>query len=239
MSKNKLVALILGGSGGIGLAVASLLSKNSFDVVLAARSDDKLVEAANRVGCHHLNMDVTKSENVKLGFATLSTQFGRLDLLVNAVGMRAKMTSSKRMMPITRMTVDDWEAQNEIHGLGCFLCSQQALKIMRKQGAGNIVNIASIAAKAPLVPGYSAYGAAKAAMVNFTKSLNKEGNRYGIRATALSPTYVDTPLLAGVDMESKQMMSPDVVAETVLYLSRLPSNVVIQEIVLDTLLAHK
>ena len=117
---------------------------------------------------------------------------------------------------------------------GSFLCSQQGLKIMRKQKSGAICNISSLGAKIPRV-GFAAYGAAKAGLVNLTLHINQEANQYGVRATSICPTYVDTPLLAGAALETQQMIAPEAIADAIVFLWRLPSNVLIQELVLETL----
>lgn len=233
MTQQNATALIIGGSGGIGQATAYQLKQHNFQVVLAGRNEAKLAKAAEGTDFYLQVIDVTNTEQIKAGFTVVQEKFGSLDLLVNAAGVRT------RLMPLPRLQDADWDEQHAIHSRGCFLTSQQALKMMRKQKFGTVVNIASVAAKAPVVPGYAAYGAAKAAMVNLTMSLNKEGNPYGVRATALCPTYVDTPLWEGVDMANQQLLTPDVIAKTILFLWQLPQNVLIQELTVDVFLPSK
>ena len=220
------VGLITGGSGGIGQAIGHLLQVHGFQVILASRSQEKLSMATAGTDFMPLIMDVTDPVQVKKGFTEIMDKWGRLDLLVNAAGIT-------KFAPLARMHVDDWDAQFAVHSRGSFLCAQQALKIMRKQKSGAIVNIASLGAKLPRV-GFAAYGAAKAALVNLTLNLNQEGGAYGIRVTTICPTYVNTPMLVGADLAPQQMLSPEVVAEAILFLWRLPPNVLIQELVLET-----
>lgn len=220
------VALITGGSGGIGRAVGEQLQQQGFQVALAGKSLKKLTEATVGTDFLPLTMDVTIAEQVEEGFKQIVQEWGRLDVLVNAAG-----TSSFSLLMRTKLA--DWEAQFAVHSRGSFLCSQQALKIMRKQKSGSIFNIASLGAKLPR-PGFAAYGAAKAALVNLTLNINAEAGRYGVKATALCPTYVDTPLLAGAELSPEQMLPPEAIAQAILFLWQLPAQVLIQKLVIET-----
>lgn len=225
-SDNVPTALITGGSGGIGLAIAHCLKREGFAIALAGRSKERLEVATLDTNFLGLPMDVTDVNQVERGFAKFFQKFGRLDVLINAAGI-------SKFSPLLRMKVEDWDAQFAVHMRGSFLCSQQALKIMRKQKSGSIFNISSLGAKVPRA-GFAGYGAAKAGLVNLTLHINQEANHYGVKATALCPTYVDTPLLAGASLEPEQMISPEAIASAILFLWNLPPNVLIQELVLET-----
>ena len=105
---------------------------------------------------------------------------------------------------------------------------------MRRQKSGTIINIASVAASAPVMPGYAGYAAAKAAMVNLTRSINLEAGQYGVRATALCPTFVDTPVWAAAEMDKSLTLSPDAVAQAVLFLCHLPPGTLVEQLELGT-----
>jgi NAD(P)-dependent dehydrogenase (short-subunit alcohol dehydrogenase family) len=94
-----------------------------------------------------------------------------------------------------------------------------------------------MAAHGPLVPGYGGYAAAKASMVSLTKSINVEAGRHGIRATALCPTYVDTPLWDGSTVARDSMLPADAIAHSVVFLCQLPPGVLIE--VLDLAVAPR
>lgn len=220
------VALITGGTGGMGQAIAQLLQAHDFQLILSSRNPDSLVAATSNPPFMPLKMDVTDAAQVEQGFRKIVDEYGRLDLLVNAAGVT-------QFSPLLRMQVEDWDAQFAVHARGSFLCSQQALKLMRKQKSGTIVHISSLAAKLSKA-GFAAYGAAKAALVNLNLNLNAEAGRYGVRSTVLCPTYVDTPMLADANLDALQMIPPSVIAETILFLWHLPDYVLIPELVIDT-----
>lgn len=221
------VALITGGTGGMGHAIAQLLQAHDFQLILASRNPDSLTASTSSTPFMPLRMDVTDATQVEQGFRKISDEYGRLDLLVNAAG-------TTQFSPLLRMQVEDWDAQFAVHARGSFLCSQQALKLMRKQKSGTIVHISSLAAKLSKA-GFAAYGAAKAALVNLNLNLNAEAGRYGVRSTVLCPTYVDTPMLADANLDALQMIPSAVIAESILFLWRLPAHVLVPELVMDTI----
>lgn len=225
-SDNPPTALITGGSGTIGLAIAHQLKREGFAVALAGRSRESLDRATLDTNFLGLSMNVTDVNQVERSFAEFFQKFGRLDILINAAGI-------SKFSPLLRMKVEDWDEQFAVHMRGSFLCSQQALKIMRKQKSGSIFNISSLGAKVPRA-GFASYGAAKAGLVNLTLHINQEANQYGVRSTVLCPTYVDTPLLEGASLDPSQMLPPEAIAETILFLWNLPHNVLIQELVIET-----
>ena len=144
LDNNRPTALITGGYGGIGSAIAHRLKQEGFAIALAGRSREKLDAATLSTDCLGLQMDVADSKQVEQGFAELLQKFERLDLLINAAGI-------SKFSPLLRMKVEDWDVQFAVHMRGSFLCSQQALKIMRKQKSGAICNISSLGAKIPRV----------------------------------------------------------------------------------------
>lgn len=226
----KPVALVVGGGGAIGGAIAAALAGEGLRVVVAGR---RAAEQAASGVAEAIAMDVGDAQQVADGFEQLLSRYGRLDLLVNGAGILTKMSLLLRMKP------EEWDQQHAVHSRGAFLASQQAAKIMRKQRQGRIVNIASVAADAPVVPGYSGYAAAKAGMVSLTKSLNMELNGYGVQATAVCPTYVDSPTWEQSGMDKAKMLQPEDVAAAVLFLWRLPSRVRVESLELETPVAGR
>lgn len=220
------IALITGGTGGIGQAIAHHLNTYDFHVVIASRhsmADDAVAQTTSQ---WPIVMDVTDPLQVEQGFRQVTDQFGRLDVLINGAG-------GTNFKPIVRMDSADWDAQFAVHTRGSFLCSQQALKLMKRRKSGLIIHISSLAAQMPK-PGYAAYGAAKAALVNFSHHLNAEVGRHGIRSTVLCPSYVDTPLLGEHSLDPKTLIPPTVVAEAIGFLWQLPAHILLPELTFNT-----
>jgi len=231
ISNTKGFALLTGGTGAIGQAIARRLDAEGWNIGIAARDASKVAQSVEGTSWLPIVMDVTKEDEVVAGFEKASEAVGRIDLLVNAAGIRT------RLSPLLRLSAGAWDEQHQLHSRGAFLTSRQAMALMRRQQSGMIVNIASIAAHRPVVPGYGGYAAAKASMVSLTKSINVEAGRYGIRATALCPTYVDTPLWEGANMPPDSMLHVDAIARSVLFLCQLPPGTLVE--VLDLTVASR
>lgn len=228
MSEHPPVAVICGGTGAIAETIARRLDQAAWKIAMVGRDRARAEHAVEATDWRVFVMDVTDAEQVASGFQQITASFGRVDLLVNAAGVPVPLA------PLMRIRADDWDRQHAVHSRGALLTSQQALKIMRRQRSGTIVNIASVAAAAPVMPGYAGYAAAKAAMVSLTRSINLEAGQYGIRATALCPTFVDTPVWAGANLDKHLMLSPDAVAQAVLFLCQLPGGTLIEQLDLNT-----
>ena len=218
-------ALVIGGTGAIGQAIAEKLASDGFSVVVASRSAADAPETSSAAGS--MVLDITDAEQVQKAFAEYAEKYSRLDLLVNAVGVPL------RRSPLLRLSLDDWELQQALHSRGTLVAAQQAGKLMKKQRSGRIVNIASLAAISPVEPGHSAYAVAKAAMVSLNQCLNQELNQYGVQSTAVCPTYVETPVWAEADMDKSKMLQPEDVASVVSFLGQLPAGVRIESMVLE------
>ena len=214
--------------GAIAQAVARTLGQDNWDVVIVGRDQTKTETCVEGTEWRPVVMDVTDPGRVATGFKEIVESFGRIDLLINAAGVPVPLA------PLMRVKVDDWDQQHAVHSRGALLTSQQALKIMRRQKSGTIINIASIAASTPVMPGYAGYAAAKAAMVNLTRSINLEAGKYGVRSTALCPTFVDTPVWEAANMDKSLMLSTDTVAQAVLFLCKLPPGSVVELLELTT-----
>ena len=152
--------------------------------------------------------------------------FGPPSILINNAGVGA-------WGEITELTEADWDRAHAINLKGAFLCTREALPPMRsRKDGGWIINIASVAGKVGFA-GSSAYCSSKFGLIGFTESLAREEAQNGIRATAICPGYVDTPLVADADVPAEKMILPDDIAATVLYLLNLSPNVAIREIVME------
>jgi NAD(P)-dependent dehydrogenase (short-subunit alcohol dehydrogenase family) len=219
-------ALVTGGSSGIGFAIASMLRENGFALTLASRTRTKVEAAAEILGAHAVTADVANADDCHRMVEEHRAQHGRLDVLVNSAGVGIGV-------PIDELETKHIDLQLNVNLRGTLLVTAAALPMLR-ESHGLIVNLASIAGTAPS-PQLPVYGAAKAAVINFTSALNRGEEQHGVRATALSPGFVDTPMTSWAPVPPDQMIRPEDCAEVVralLHLSpfaRLP-HVVIERV---------
>ena len=205
-------ALVTGGSSGIGLAIARMLHEEGYDLTLAARRPERLEAAADELGVHAVAVDVQDEADCARLVAAHLEAHGGLDVLVNSAGVgiagRIGDTSTKH-----------FDLQQSVNLRGAFLVTREALPALR-EAKGYVVNLASIAGTIP-TPGLATYGAAKAALISLTRSLAREEADTGVRATAVCPGFVDTPMASWTGLESELMIQPEDCAELVRSLLRL------------------
>jgi NAD(P)-dependent dehydrogenase (short-subunit alcohol dehydrogenase family) len=219
-------ALVTGGSSGIGLAIARALREDGYDLTLAARKRERLETAAAELGGHAVAADVAREEDCERIVSEHEQRFRRLDVLVNSAGVGVGAR-------IEDMETKQWNLQLDVNLRGAFLVTRSALPLL-KASRGVVVNVASIAGTIA-APGLSAYGAAKAGLISLTRSLNAEHADDGIRATAICPGFVDTPMAAWTGMTSEEMIQPEDCAEVVRLLLRLSPRARIPQVVIERL----
>ncbi|MEC4678880.1 MAG: SDR family oxidoreductase [Nitrospirota bacterium] len=224
------VALITGGSSGIGLAIAAVLLAEGMTVAITAREPKRLEKAAEALrakGGRVIAMptDVSQASEVSAFVNHVKDEIGRIDLLVNNAGIF-------RLGKIADLSEADWDAVQDINLKGAFLCTKAVLPIMKSQHSGYVVNISSVAGKTGFGEA-SAYCASKFGLIGLTESLLEEGVKDGIRATAICPGYVATPMVAGVDVPQSEMIPPEDIAKVVQSLLHLSPLTVIREIVVN------
>ena len=226
------VALITGGSSGIGKATAELFVREGALVVINGRFKEALESAADdvaRVGKRPLTVpgDVSKKDNVKAMFKKVIRAFGKLDILVNSAGVC-------RLGPLDAFDVSDWDEQMATNVRGTFLCCQEAARQMIAQKErGQIINIASYMG----IIGYptvSSYCASKHAVMGFTKAIAKELRIKGIRVSAICPRQVDTKMRRDLfpESDSSSWLSPVEIAEQILFVVTRPFMAGIPELVI-------
>ncbi|MHB8588298.1 MAG: SDR family NAD(P)-dependent oxidoreductase [Candidatus Dormibacteraceae bacterium] len=178
-------AVVTGGSGGIGRAVAAELRGRGWEVVSLSR----------REGC-----DISNEAQVKSAFGRIE----RLDALINCAAQLIKR-------PILQLTAADWDAQLDVGLRGAFLCSREAFRLMR-EGGGSIVMVSSLSGVtgAEKFPDMAAYVAAKSGLAGLAEALAVEGRPYGIRVNAISPGAVDTPMLRIAGVEGPRLQPAEV-----------------------------
>jgi len=218
-------ALITGGSSGIGLALGRMLLEEGFAVTLASRTGEKVEAAAAELGCGWLQTDVAKEEDCARVVAEHVERSGGLDLLVNSAGIGiAGRVEDAEIRHIDR--------QLNINLRGLVLVTRAAIPHLRSAAPGAwIVNLASIAGTAP-VPVLPIYAATKAAVISLTHSLNADLEADGIRAIALCPGFVDTPMAEFSGLPGEEMIQPEDCAEVVRMCLRLSPRASIGQVVI-------
>lgn len=205
-------ALITGGSSGIGLAIARMLAEEGHALTLAARRVERLEQAAAELDALAVAADVSREEDCARLVAAHLERHGGLDVLVNSAGVGVGGS-------LADLTTKHLDLQLDVNLRGAILVTREALPALR-DARGLVVNLASIAGTLP-TPGLGVYGATKAALIALTRTLAREEAGNGVRATALCPGFVDTPMAAWTELRADEMIRPDDCAELVRALLRL------------------
>jgi len=227
----KKVALVTGGGSGIGRAAAIALAREGYDVVVVGRRLERLQESVALAARENLRLiampaDVINPASVQSLFAALKARFGRLDVLFNNAG------TSAPAIPIEDLSVEQWSAVVETNLTGAFLCTQQAIKLMKTQDprGGRIINNGSISAHAPR-PNSAPYTATKHGMTGLTKSTSLDGRQYDIACGQIdignAATEMTEPMTSGVmqasgTIEVEPRIDVEQVARAVVFMASLP-----------------
>jgi NAD(P)-dependent dehydrogenase (short-subunit alcohol dehydrogenase family) len=228
------VAVVTGGSSGIGYATALALAAEGCSVVIAGRDEKKLRQAAESISPSKAGTaevvsqvcDVRDAQAVDELFAMVKKRFKHLDILVNNAGI------TQPVLSVEDTSIELWRDVIDTNLTSVFLCTKAALPLM-KRGA-TIVNNLSAGAK-QVFPNYATYSAAKRGALGFTLSLRQELIPRGIRVIALMPGATYTPMWEGYMPypPRERMMTPDTVAQTILYAVLLPPEANVSELLLD------
>src|SRR5215475_2398484 len=198
------VALVTGGSRGIGKAIVLELVSNSIKVAFTYQTNraaaDALYKEVQEQGGEIIGFqqDVTDFEGVKAVFAAVNDRFGRLDMLINNAGIT-------RDKPLAMMKEVDWQAVIETNLYGTINFSRAAVYAFMKQRSGRIVNITSVSGQTGL-PGQTNYSASKAGIIGFTKALAKEIAKSGITVNAVSPGFITTDMLEAMPEQLRNQL---------------------------------
>ena len=222
------IAVVTGAGSGVGKAAALALARDGFTVVLAGRRADKLHEVAAELDGTSLvaPTDVREPASIAALFAKVKETYGRLDLLFNNAGV------STRGMPIEEIPLERWLSVVATNLTGVFLCTQEAIKIMKAQNprGGRIINNGSISAHTPR-PGTAPYTATKHAITGLTKQTSLDCRAYDICCGQIDIGNAETPLtermVAGVlqpdgTRRPEPRMNADDVGRAVVYMAGLP-----------------
>ena len=224
------VVVVAGASSGMGRATALAAAREGADVVLAGRNAAALDEVAASSGGLAVPTDATDPEAVGRLVARALDRFGRIDALINAVGTNLRQRS------LGQLTAQSWAMMLDTNLTAAFNLTRAVVPPMRERGDGLIVHIASVAARRPDMSGVS-YQASKAGVAALAHATMEEERQNGIRVTALLPGLTDTPL--GLQLPTPpdpamlaRALKPEDIADTCLFLLRLPARAHVAELVL-------
>ena len=224
-------AVITGAGSGVGAAVAIALSKQGWRVALLGRRREALEAVAAQIpGALVIPCDVGNSDAVTEMGKQVLAEFGSVEALVNAAGTNVP----HRALEV--LSLSDYHEMMNANLNGAYYCTQAFLPQMRQRGSGTIVNIVSDAGKAASPKAGPGYVISKFGMAGLTSAINAEERSRGVRACAIFPGDIDTPILAKrpvvPDATARlKMMQPEDIAECVLLAINLPSRVIIEEMI--------
>jgi len=217
------VAVVTGGNSGMGRAIALGFAARGARVIVGDRGAALAVPSPDEAqpSLLYRQTDVSKPQEVRELIAFATSRFGRLDILVNNAGINGPL------VPLAELQDDDIDAVLGVNLKGTLYGLRYGLREMVKQGAGVIINIASVQGLRPIYAGGSIYAASKAAVVSLTRSAAHEYGQYGIRVIGVAPGPIDTPMLRAADPEGKiadavplhRIGTPQELANAVLWLA--------------------
>lgn len=222
------VAVVTGAGApdGIGLACARALVAEGASVVVAATSA-RVHDRARELDGPAFGVvgDLTRESDAAALVSTAVERFGRLDILVNNAGMTSTTTGWDADADVSLLTLDDWRASIARNLDTAFLVGSAAVPVMRRQGYGRIVTVASTTGVVSAMPGQASYAAAKAALVGLTRTLALELARDGVTANVVAPGYVATGSQLGFEVRAAaagpagRSGTPEEIAAAVLFLA--------------------
>jgi 3-oxoacyl-[acyl-carrier protein] reductase len=222
-------AIITGGSRGIGYAVAEALADRGMKLAVCSRTESELRDAekrlAGRTDVLAQPVDVSDERQVEAFVAAVRERLGPPYILVNNAGIFISLSLIEDTAP------KEFDETLDVNLRGTFLMTRAVLAEMKKRRDGYIFNVSSTSGKEGEYE-TSAYCASKFAMIGFTESLIEEARSYNVRACSICPDYVETPMTSDEDIPSEEMLRPEDIAKTVLWLLDLSPVSVVKEVAL-------
>lgn len=210
------IALVTGASSGIGRATALLLARSGARVAALARNADALDALCREAGDAMVPVpcDLEHEESIERAIAHVVARLGPVSILVNNAGHIEPRS-------LELMEIASWDRHFAVNVRAAYVAIRLVLPNMRKAGRGAIVNVSSISGVAgpEKFPGFTAYGASKAALIALTELLAVEVRGSGVRVNCISPGSVETPMLRRVAPSLDADMTPEEVAQTILFLA--------------------
>ena len=226
MSEDPNVAVVTGGSRGIGRAAVEALAEAGYQVFFCSRSDRSVEEALGELSSRFGDrvqgraVDVRSQERVDAWVAEVAERAGRIDVLVNNAGLA-------HFGPVDELTGDEWREVIDTNLSGTFYLLRAVAPVMKRQGEGFIVNVASLAGKNPFAGG-AAYNASKFGVVGLSDAAMLDLRQSGVRVAVLMPGSVDTAFHSRD--ERSWMMQPEDVAQAILDLLRMPPRTLLSRV---------
>ena len=217
------IALITGASRGIGKGIAEGFAREGAALILVARDLARLQQLEESLTAERRNVvvmqaDVTDERQVQEAFQRTMQLFGRLDILVNNAGVFDGG-------PLDELTLEAWEKVMAVNLRGPFLCTREALRIMKPQQGGRIINIGSISAQR-VRPNSAAYSTSKHGIWGLTQVTQLEGRPHGITCCCLHPGNVEVETLADTQRRKQEpVMQAEELAEVAITMAALPAHV--------------
>jgi NAD(P)-dependent dehydrogenase (short-subunit alcohol dehydrogenase family) len=216
------VAVVTGGTRGIGRAIAEALAGCGASVAICGRSEAGVAKAVAELGPKVVGKaaDVSNPEEVRALFEFVDERLGGLDILVNNAGLGV-------FSSVAETSLENWQRTIGVNLNGAFYCSREALLRFRQRGGGFIVNIGSLAGKNPFAGG-AAYNASKFGLNGFSEAMMLDHRHDNVRVSAILPGSVDTEF-GGLGGGSWKIAPPDI-AEIVLDVLRMPARTLISRV---------
>lgn len=217
------IALITGASRGIGKGIAEGFAREGAALILVARDLARLQQLEEALTAERRNVvvmqaDVTDEQQVQEAFQRTMQLFGRLDILVNNAGVFDGG-------PLDELTLEAWEKVMAVNLRGPFLCTREALRIMKPQQGGRIINIGSISAQR-VRPNSAAYSTSKHGIWGLTQVTQLEGRPHGITCCCLHPGNVEVETLADTQRRKQEpVMQAEELAEVAITMAALPAHI--------------
>jgi 3-oxoacyl-[acyl-carrier protein] reductase len=226
------VAVVTGSSKGIGYAIAEALARANADVVVSARNEQEVAEAAARLDALGagrvigIPADVGRLEQAHQLIRAATVELGGLDILVNNAGIGA-------FAPVDELEPETWDRLIATNLSGVFYCCHEAIPHLKARGNAWIINVGSLAGKNPFAGG-AAYNASKFGLVGFSEALMLDVRQHGIRVNYIMPgsvaTHFSGPSGGHQDRETDWMIQPEDIAQVVMGLLALPENALVSRV---------
>ena len=230
------VSIITGAGTGIGKVAAVMFAEAGSDLILAGRRQAPLDEVAELAREHGVDVEVRPTDledgdaAADLGKWSLE-RFGKVDILVNNAGHSSRVRSLRYVGP------DEWDSVFKVNVEGVYRLTQSVLANMIDRGTGTVITVSSMAALNPGLLGGAPYSAAKAASLNMIRGMNTELAKFGVRACAIMPGEVDTPILENrprppdADDRSTMMQAEDI-AQAIFLCAAMPQRTIVEQVVM-------